>query len=172
MGPLGVRMGLKSRTLWLPLPTGVTFHSSGNMLEGGLLGVDEVRWLLLFIGVLKENSRSGLGCSCRSSSESCMSWKAEASETTPESKKVLLGHRRRGSSCRECTKCCLRRELLAAFFDRALGVSHFIGTDIGSSFISILISLCCLITTDGASTCVTLGAIRTLLVPREMVRFC
>lgn len=133
-GPPGVRIGLKSRMFWLPLPTGVTFQGSGTTVEGGLLGVEEISWLLAFMGVLKENSWSMLCCGkrCSSSSVSCMLCEIEASEATPESKRVLSGQRRTGSSCWEWTSCCLRRDLLACVFGKALGHTPMTGALAGS----------------------------------------
>lgn len=103
----GVRMGLKSSTLRPPSPSGVILHASG-----ALLGVDEAGWLPL-IGVLKV-SLSGSG-SRRGSASCSASWKTEASEAKPESKKVLSGKTRTGSSVEGGTRRCLRLELLVSF---------------------------------------------------------
>lgn len=120
----GVRIGLKSSTLRLPLPSGVILHGSS-----ALLGVEEARWLPL-IGVLK------FSLSHRGSASSSASWKTEMSETIPESKKVLSGKSRTGSSLEGGTRRCLRRELLSSFRS-LLQDSPRMGSHTRSSFTSV-----------------------------------
>ena len=180
---MGVRMGLKSSmACWVPFPSGVTFQGSQ---PGGLLGVEEARWLLLpplpplpLTGVLKESSRAvaaavevevGGGLPL-----GCVSWRRpEASEAKPESKKELSWKRRMGSSCLASTRRCFRRELPPPppppppappppLGGARRGVS---GTHTGSSFNSWAGKGCS--STAGASTCATCRAHRGKLYRGE-----